>query len=266
MRSIFFALLFSLLVTSCHTQNKELDKLIDGEWFVVSTTDTAWMAYGTMRFDTDKHTYGNYDGCNWLSGDYYYVGNKIVLEDSPSTCIACPCFGRSGYPGSEPVNVEKIRFFDTDGIAFTRDSEPRVFLLKQGKWMLNGSWNVVEIGGKDVSGNDIVMLFDNSSDSVSIQEPGITIDLSFTVNKQTHISFLPENFKPASCSNSLNNLINLLKTVTVFSPSPDDLPCSVVILLKNAEQETVVKLQRSETEIEDENDFEEVSTSVTPLK
>lgn len=256
-KTIIFVLLFSLVILSCRTQNKGLDKLIDGQWFVVDRTDTLWMGYGSIHFDSEDHTYGEYDGCNWSSGEYYYVGNKIVFEDAPSTAIACPCFGKSGLPGPEPANVEKIRFFDTDGIAFTNDLPTFSYFLRQGKWMLKGTWEVVEIDGKNVSEEGITMSFDNRLNTVSVQESGVAVDLSFTVNKQTHISFLPGNVESSSKSKTLNSLINLLKTVTDFSPSSGFLECSLVISLENAKKETVVELQRTTERFYEGNDSEE---------
>lgn len=253
-RLICILLITTALLVSCNTRNggqnfeknKELDELIEGTWYPFSPNDSIWYAdtvwslFGVVTFHTSEHRYHIYNGCNHTSGNFYYEGNGIIFDDAPSTLIGCPCEGRGGIHNG---TIKAITIDGVKGIVLGEDVFP-VTLMRAGKWMLEGKWELMEINGRDVEEDDIFVTFDNKSNTVVINGSESTTRLSFANDKDTEISFNVQDSKSKDNSQPVNDLIDALTSVVSYDPSSRNGGCSVNIILQDSAGYNVVTLQR----------------------
>ena len=237
------------LFTGCSlngkTVNDNWDKLLEGTWFVTYMDDPEWNDYGTLTFDTDTHEYHAYNGCNRMSGTYHFKGNNIIFDSAPSTSMFCECEGIFGIPEFDtPHPLSKINLKNSNGVLVGKKDPFASILRREGKWMLEGSWTIINAGYSTNQFEEIIFSFNTKSNTVILQKGAYKISIPFVNFVGTELKFLTENISKSSFDKFGPEIKSILESVIKFSPKPINNGCSVGINLLNKEGSSVSSLQR----------------------
>lgn len=224
------------------TYNAKLDKLLDGDWFIYDAENKTWSCFATLTFSAENHRYCLYDGCNNMSADYYYNGDKLVFKYGPSTLIGCGCECFVGVPGA-PCNVRKEVNDGTLAVTLDDNGIP-LYLRKQGRWMLAGDWMVAELNGKPLEGAEVLLSFADKSDEARLIMNGKTTDLKYKVKSQTALLFEAES-RERHDSGPIAAITEALGNVSEYRPAHSE-ACKVKMRLYDKDGNVRVLLARED--------------------
>ena len=248
---VFNVLLVLALLSICSCGNnkkvqKELDSLLDGDWFVVYPEDSIWTIYGSLAFDIQNHRYHTYNGCNHMSGDYYYRGKYIIFRDAPSTLMFCPNSGIYGVPAAdEPVSVDKVKFEESYSVRMRINTTIPYGcdLRRKGKWMLEGLWTVKNVDSDETE--EFTLNFDTKSNIVYLQKCNSKVAIPFVYGNEPELSFLMNDISNEAIDAIYPGIKSLLESVVGFSAVPRDGGGSVGIELKDEDRKIICFLERT---------------------
>lgn len=140
---------------------------LTGEWYFDTVSGievTGEDDRPTIEFEEGSTRFYSTNGCNYFNGHFKLTGHKsIEFDDIIATTALCE------GPDWEPliaVMWDKVKYWDYSGTTekklIFKDGDSRVLatLKRHALEALNGLWNVIEISGRDVPAESLVMVID----------------------------------------------------------------------------------------------------------